>query len=83
MQIDKNVPIPKATQPSRGNIGRPMKYRALIEMDVGDSVYVEPFKDALRAITSVRNIKRWHPENAHYRFTGRCENDGMRIWRTA
>lgn len=77
--IDKNIPIPAydILGPHTGR-GRPAKH-PFVKMEIGDSTFYigeGSGGKGMDAAKKIAKIKGW-------RFIGRVENDGIRIWRVA
>lgn len=77
--IDKNIPIPEhdffGTHTGRG---RPPKH-PFVKMEVGDSTFYQGEKAGGKGMDAAKKIGRLRG----WRFIGRSENDGIRIWRVA
>jgi len=78
MKIDKNIPIQKAW--SRTKLDG--IHNALCDMEKGDSVFFDTYKEAMRMRGRASNYK-----NSNYRgfalkdFALRKYKDGWRVWR--
>lgn len=69
--IEKGIPMPA---PARLGTGKASK---LLEMEVGDSVYLEEYT------SSQANGITYKARKAGYKFTIRKEETGVRIWRVS
>lgn len=79
MKIEKNVSMPSF---KRYGDGRPMKY-PFPEMEVGDSILVEPAKRKKSTSPGVASARKWGKKHGVVFIARKQECGNMRIWRIA
>jgi hypothetical protein len=78
MIVDKNVPVQKGWHRAKKFDDL---YRTIHAMDLGDSVFFDDYKEAIRFRGRVSNYRRTEPDFVKD-FVIRKLTDGWRVWRT-
>lgn len=75
IKIEKNMPIPKSFKTSRGEVAKAME-----KMEVGDSIWLGPFKPSLHSGTYTWAKRIGIKVTCRKLREGNVE--GLRLWRT-